>query len=109
MNVAPSPADQSTATPGRTRRQQSIKRRVVRLVLVPSVVALLIWFGASGYLIFQGFYNRAIAISVRDVSIPAVSALSYIQQERRLSVAYLARPSTNLNALLEQRNRTDQQ
>ncbi|BBH67581.1 histidine kinase [Actinoplanes sp. OR16] len=109
MNVAPSPADQSTETPGRTRRQQSIKRRVVRLVLVPSVVALLIWFGASGYLIFQGFYNRAIAISVREVSIPAVSALSSIQQERRLSVAYLARPSTNLNALLEQRRQSDQQ
>ncbi|MBB2940889.1 signal transduction histidine kinase [Actinoplanes lutulentus] len=72
-------------------------------------MALLIWFAASGYLIFQGFYNRAVAISVRDVSIPAVSALSSIQQERRLSVAYLARPSTNLNSLLEQRRTTDGQ
>jgi signal transduction histidine kinase len=107
--LAPTPADQSTAPLRRTRRQQSIKRRVVRLVLVPSVVALLIWFAASGYLIFQGFYNRAVAISVRDVSIPAVSALSSIQQERRLSVAYLARPSTSLNALLEQRRTTDTQ
>ncbi|MEU4564572.1 nitrate- and nitrite sensing domain-containing protein [Actinoplanes sp. NPDC023936] len=77
--------------------------------MVPSVVALLIWFASSGYLIFQGFYNRAVAISVRDVSIPAVSALSSVQQERRLSVAYLARPSTNLNALLEQRRTTDDQ
>lgn len=90
-------------------RQQSIKRRVVRLVLVPSVVALLLWFSASGYLVFQGFYNRAVAQSVRQVSIPAVAALSSIQQERRLSVAYLARPSRDLNALLDQRGQTDKQ
>ncbi|MCM4076632.1 sensor histidine kinase [Paractinoplanes hotanensis] len=90
-------------------RQQSIARRVVRLVLVPSVVALLIWFAASGYLVFQGFYNRAVANSVRQVSIPAVVALSSVQQERRLSVAYLARPSNGLTALLDRRRQTDQQ
>ncbi|WP_051808277.1 sensor histidine kinase [Actinoplanes subtropicus] len=98
--------DEPTKSPA---RRQSIKRRVVRLVLVPSVVALLLWFTASGYLVFQGFYNRAVAQSVRQVSIPAVAALSSIQQERRLSVAYLARPSRDLNALLSQRSKTDKQ
>ena len=92
----------------RANRQQSIKRRVVQLVLVPSVVALLLWFAASGYLVFQGYYNRAVANSVRQVSIPAVSALSSIQQERRLSIAYLARPSGGLTALLDQRRKTDE-
>ena len=90
-------------------RQQSIARRVVRLVLVPSVVALLIWFAASGYLVFQGFYNRAVANSVRQVSIPAVAALSSLQQERRLSLAYLARPANGLTSLLDRRRQTDQQ
>src|SRR3954452_11607811 len=99
--------DKGSAVPG--GRQQSIKRRVVQLVLVPSVVALLLWFAASGYLVFQGFYNRAVANSVRQVSIPAVSALSSIQQERRLSVAYLARPSNDLSVLLDQRSKTDKQ
>ena len=80
---------------------------MVLLVLVPSVVALLLWFAASGYLVFQGFYNRAVAVSVRQVSIPAVAALSSIQEERRLSVAYLARPSNDLNALLDQRRQAD--
>ena len=93
----------------RNQRRQSIARRVVRLVLVPSVVALLIWFAASGYLVFQGFYNRAVAVSVRQVSIPAVAALSSLQQERRLSVSYLARPSNGLNALLDRRRQADQQ
>jgi signal transduction histidine kinase len=89
-------------------RQQSIKRRVVRLVLIPSLVAVLLWFVASGYLVFQGFYNREVANTVRKVSIPAVSALSSIQQERRLSVAYLARPSGGLADLLAQRRQTDE-
>ena len=101
-----STTDEPTKSPA---RRQSIKRRVVRLVLVPSVVALLLWFIASGYLVFQGFYNRAVAQSVRQVSIPAVAALSSIQQERRLTVAYLARPSRDLNALLAQRSKTDKQ
>lgn len=106
---ASEPDDRIPSPASRATRQQSIKRRVVRLVLVPSVVALTLWFAASGYLVFQGYYNRAVAQSVRQVSIPAVAALSSIQQERRLSVAYLARPSHDLDALLDQRSRTDQQ
>lgn len=73
------------------------------------MVALLLWFTASGYLVFQGFYNRTVAITVRDVSIPAVTALSSIQQERRLSIAYLARTSSDLDPLLDQRQQTDNQ
>ena len=96
--LAPTSADLASqrADPDKPEsRQRSIKRRVVRLVLIPGVVALLLWFGASGYLVFQGFYNRAVANSVRQVSIPAVSALSSIQQERRLSITYLSRPSSS--------------
>jgi len=102
--------EQPTTGRPTTGRQRSIKRRVVRLVLIPGVVALLLWFGASGYLVFQGFYNRAVANSVRQVSIPAVSALSSIQQERRLSITYLSRPSNGgLTAMLDRRRQTDQQ
>jgi signal transduction histidine kinase len=98
--------DRSTAPSG---RNQSIKRRVIRLVLVPSVVAVVLWLVASGYLVFQGFYNREVASGVREVSIPAVSALASLQQERRLSVAYLAQPSADLQGLLDQRQQTDRQ
>ncbi|GII22549.1 histidine kinase [Planosporangium mesophilum] len=76
-------------------------------MLVPSVVAVVLWLVASGYLVFQGFYNRTVAASVREVSIPAVSALASIQQERRLSVAYLAQTSSDLQRLLDQRRQTD--
>ncbi|WP_323373788.1 sensor histidine kinase, partial [Plantactinospora alkalitolerans] len=63
---------------------------------------------ASGYLVFQGFYNRTVANGVRNVSIPAVPALASVQQERRLSVAYLAQPSRDLQSLIEQRRQTDE-
>ncbi len=69
---------------------------------------MVLWLVASGYLVFQGFYNRAVADSVRQVSIPAVSALASIQQERRLSVAYLAQPSSDMAGLVQQRRQTDQ-
>jgi signal transduction histidine kinase len=77
-------------------------------VLIPSVVALILWLVASGYLLFNGFVNRTVANSVRQVSIPAVPALASIQQERRLSIAYLAQPSKDVQGLIDQRRQTDQ-
>ena len=84
---------QSSGSSRRGGQQKSITRRVIRLVLIPSVVAVVLWLVASGYLIFTGFYDREVASSVRQVSIPAVTGLSSIQRERRLSIAYLAEPS----------------
>jgi signal transduction histidine kinase len=88
-------------------QQKSIKRRVIRLVLIPSIVAVVLWLVASAYLVVTGFYDREVANGVRQVSIPAVTGLSSIQQERRLSVAYVAKPSTGLQDLIEQRRETD--
>ncbi len=99
---------QSKGSDRRGGQQKSIKRRVVRLVLVPSVVAVILWLVASGYLVFTGFYDREVAASVRQVSIPAGSGLSSLQMERRLSIAYLARPSMGMQGLIDQRRQTDQ-
>lgn len=74
---------------------------------MPGIVAVILGFVASGYLVFQGFYNREVAVSVRRVSIPAVTALASIQQERRLSVAYLGQPTKGVQELLVQRQQTD--
>lgn len=105
---APNPAEAGR----RSSRQQSIKRRVVRLVLVPSVVALVLWLVASGYLVSQGFYTRMVAVSVRQMSIPAVGTLGSIERERRMGIAYLARPAdsptNNTEDLIAQRQQTDQ-
>jgi signal transduction histidine kinase len=89
--------------------RQSIKRRVIRLVLIPGVIALVLWLIASGYLVFTGFYEREVANGVRQVSIPAVSALAAIQRERRTSITYLAHSSKDLRDLVAERRLTDDQ
>jgi signal transduction histidine kinase len=69
---------------------------------------VVLWLVASGYLVFIGFYDREVANGVRQVSIPAVTGLSSIQRERRLSVAYLSGPGRTLQGLIDQRRQTDQ-
>jgi signal transduction histidine kinase len=98
----------TTATTTERGPQKSIKRRVIRLVLVPGAVAVVLWLVASGYLVFTGFYAREVANGVRQVSIPAVTGLASIQRERRLSIAYLAQPGRSLQPLIDQRKQTDQ-
>ena len=101
----------TSSQPGARRkpaRRQSVRRYVIRLVLIPGIVAMTLWLVASGYLVYQGFYNRAVADSVRTVSIPAVPALTSIFQERRLSLAYLSQPSGNQEKLVDQRKQTDE-
>ena len=44
-------------------------------MLIPGVVAVLLWLVASSYLVFNGFYDREVANGVRQVSIPAVTAI----------------------------------
>src|SRR5690348_2241284 len=103
VSVQPVPGSSSQSTRPKSvgsirrgGRTTTIRRRVVRLVLIPSVAAVVLWMAASGYLVFTGFYDREVASTVRQVSIPAVTGLSSIQQERRLSIAYLAEPSTGM-------------
>ncbi|MDR7277553.1 sensor histidine kinase [Catenuloplanes atrovinosus] len=89
-------------------RQQSISRRVIRLVLIPSVVALVLALAGAGYLVFNGYYARAVATSVREVSIPAATALANVQRERRLSIDFAAQADgAAAPDLQEQRARTD--
>ena len=66
------------------KAQRSIAGRLTRAVLIPSVALLVMWLGVSVYLLYDAFYARAVASSVREVSIPAVNGLASAQQERQL-------------------------
>lgn len=87
---------------------RSIKTRLAGVVLIPSITLVVMWMAASSYLVFDGFYAREVASGVRDVSIPAVTALASAQKERQLSVAYLGKPSIGLRSLHDQQQKTDQ-
>lgn len=92
----------------RANRTESIKRRVVRVALIPSIALILLWLAAALYLGGTGFYDQQVASSVRQVSIPAVKGLSSVERERQLSMAYLAHRQSGLQTLLAQQKQSDQ-
>ena len=55
---------------------KSIRKRLTRTVLIPSVTLLVLWIAVSSYFLFNGVYVRLVAASVREVSIPAATALA---------------------------------
>jgi signal transduction histidine kinase len=92
----------------RANRVESIKKRVVRVALIPSVALILLWLAAALYLGGTGFYDQQVATGVRQVSIPAVTGLASVEKERQLSMAYLAHSSVALQPLLTQQKLSDQ-
>ncbi len=92
----------------RANRPESIKTRVIRVALIPSVALILLWLAAALYLGGTGFYDQQVASSVRSVSIPAVTGLASVEKERQLSMAYLAAPHVDLQPLLTQQKLSDQ-
>ncbi|WP_277681762.1 sensor histidine kinase [Saccharomonospora azurea] len=86
---------------------KSIRKRLTGTVLVPSIALLLLWIGMSTYFVIDAFYLRAVASSVQQVSIPAVTSLSAMQQERQMSLVYLEKPETGLVELQQQQQRID--
>ncbi|HKS44851.1 MAG TPA: nitrate- and nitrite sensing domain-containing protein [Amycolatopsis sp.] len=86
---------------------KSIRKRLTGTVLIPSIALLVMWIGVSGYFVINGVYVRTVGSSVQQVSIPAVTALGSIQQERQLSLIYLERPSVGLRDLQLQQQSID--
>ncbi|PRX50965.1 signal transduction histidine kinase [Prauserella shujinwangii] len=86
---------------------KSIRKRLTGTVLIPSIALLAMWTGVSAYFVIEAVYVRTVASSVQDVSIPAVTALGSIQQERQLSLVYLERPQVGLRDLQAQQQEID--
>ncbi|WP_433272907.1 nitrate- and nitrite sensing domain-containing protein [Actinosynnema sp. CS-041913] len=87
--------------------QKTIRSRLTGVVVVPSVVLLVMWLAFSSYTVFDGFYTRAVAVSVKDASIPAVNAFVAIQRERQLAMTALSQKNPDLGDLHEQQRVVD--
>ncbi len=88
-------------------RQKSIRKRLTGTVLVPSIALLVMWTVVSVYFVADAIYVRTVASSVQQVSIPAVTTLSAVHEERRLSLVYLAEPEAELNELQQRQREID--
>jgi signal transduction histidine kinase len=87
---------------------KSIKKRMTGTVLIPSITLLVMWAAVSAYFVADAIYVSLVMDSVKQVSIPAVTALASAQKERQLSVAYLDKPDNGLGTLQAQQQQTDQ-
>jgi signal transduction histidine kinase len=87
---------------------KSIRKRLTRTVLIPSVTLLVLWIAVSSYFLFNGVYVRLVAASVREVSIPAATALAEFQKERQTALQYLDDPALGPGRLQVQQRATDE-
>lgn len=86
---------------------KTIRARLTRVGLVPSIILLVLWLGFSSLTIYDGYYAMAVANGVQEVSLPASESLVELQQERRLELERLSSPGADPGAVAAQRARTD--
>jgi signal transduction histidine kinase len=88
---------------------RTIRSRLAGVVVVPSVVLLVMWAVFSSYTVFDAFYMRSIASSVRDMATPSADAFAGLQKERQLSLVLLSKsPGVDVAALKTQQGQTDE-
>jgi signal transduction histidine kinase len=93
----------------RGKRPRSIRQRVLRVALVPSVGLIVLWLILAGYLGYQGFFFHADATGVQNMAIPGIDGFASLQKERQLSMVELANPNaSDHSALKRQRTISDQ-
>lgn len=102
--------DNITKPPGelQSTSERSIRSSLTLAVTIPWIVVLVLWLVWCASFITDGVYTRLIASGVRQVSLPAVTALDAVQTERQLSQELLANgPGSDQTALQQQQGRTD--
>ncbi|MGW0895040.1 sensor histidine kinase [Saccharopolyspora sp. NPDC002578] len=102
--------DNITKPPGelQSTSERSIRSSLTLAVTIPWIVVLVLWLVWCASFITDGVYTRLIASGVRQVSLPAVTALDAVQTERQLSQELLANGAGgDQTALQQQQARTD--
>ena len=75
----------------------TIQRRLLAIALVPSVAALLVGVGLSGYLIFHGLGVQSYVGRLADAKDPSARFVANLQDERQLSLVYLSNRNERRN------------
>ncbi|MFC9892198.1 nitrate- and nitrite sensing domain-containing protein [Nocardia sp. NPDC127579] len=94
-------------TSARWRRVVSVRTRVLVIVLIPSVALLAVGVGGSAYLVQSGREANRFAELARGTSGPSIMMIEAFQEERRLSLLFLAGDASTGLALAEARKQSD--
>ncbi|MER7081730.1 sensor histidine kinase [Saccharopolyspora kobensis] len=99
------------APPEKPRRrrsgQNSIRSRLTWSVVIPWIVVFVLWAVGCALFAFEAIYTQAVATSVRQMSLPAMSALEEVKKERLLTLETVEQPGRDSAELLDQQRRTD--
>ncbi|MEU8895620.1 nitrate- and nitrite sensing domain-containing protein [Nocardia sp. NPDC048505] len=91
----------------RWRRVVSVRTRVLVIVLIPSLALLAIGIGGSAYLVQSGREANRFAELARGTSGPSIMMIEAFQEERRLSLLFLAGDDSAGPALPAARKQSD--
>ena len=94
-------------SPSENTDYKTIRSRLTRVVVLPSIVLLVMWAVFSSYTGFEGYYVRAVGVAVQNASIPAANGMVALQRERQLTMRSVGEPGSTA-ALGNQRMQTDQ-
>lgn len=90
-----------------TRGRISVRTRLLSIVLITSVALLTIGVGAAAYLVRAGRAATEWAELASSTTAPAISMVRALEEERRLSLLYLAGDPGAANELAAARQRSD--
>ncbi|NKY32373.1 sensor histidine kinase [Nocardia speluncae] len=90
------------------RARLGVRARILAIALIPSLTLLVVGVGATGYLIDQGQHDRQVTEAMRAASGPTRTVYEIVQNERRLTLAYLAGDSAAADALAAVRPGSEQ-
>ncbi|WP_170210386.1 sensor histidine kinase [Saccharopolyspora antimicrobica] len=75
--------------------------------MIPWIVVFVLWAVGCALFAFEAIYTQAVATSVRQMSLPAMSALEEVKKERLLTLETVEQPGRDSAELLDQQRRTD--
>ncbi|MEU1980721.1 nitrate- and nitrite sensing domain-containing protein [Nocardia sp. NPDC019395] len=90
------------------RARLGVRARILAIALIPSLTLLVAGVGATGYLIDQGQHDRQVTEAMRAASAPTRAVYEIVQNERRLTLTYLAGDPAAADALAAVRPNSEQ-
>ncbi|WP_285761678.1 nitrate- and nitrite sensing domain-containing protein, partial [Nocardiopsis ansamitocini] len=91
----------------RTRRNQSIRSRLRRIVLAPTAALVVLWLIVSCYLGYNAALQYAVSRGSYEILVPAAHALVAVMDERSATIAYIEAPAETGDDLNRARETSD--
>ncbi|MGW6331198.1 sensor histidine kinase [Nocardia rhamnosiphila] len=90
-----------------TRGRLGIRARLLSIVLITSVTLVVVGVGAAGYLVKSSVTATIWANLISGTTTPVISMVQTFEEERRLSLLYLAGDPNAVGSLVDARKRSD--